>query len=212
MIGGTADYGGKRLRWSTAVEYRTDGSVTYGDRVAWATRNQVTFRANDSFGLYAKANLSLSDGGTGSDTSLDADYYELVTAAAYRPVNDDRLNLLAKYTYLADEPSPAQVDQLGLNLDYAQRSHIFAVDGTYQLTPRFALGGKVAYRVGELRVSRDANAPWFDSHATFWAVRADYRIVGNGTCWRKCATCRARKRRTAVSARWSASTVTWEIT
>ena len=178
VVGGTADYGGKRLRWSTAIEYRADGSDTYGDRTSWATRNQVTFRATDALRLFAKANVSLSDGGLGSDHSLDADYYELVAAAAYRPTDDDRLNLLAKYTYLADEPSPAQVDQLGLNLDYAQRSHIAAFDATYQLTPRLALGGKVAYRVGELRTSRDANAPWFDSHATFWAVRADYRVIG----------------------------------
>jgi hypothetical protein len=178
VIGGTADYGGKRLRWSSALEYRKDGSATYGDRTTWATRNQVTWRASDALRLFAKANVSLSDGGAGSDTTLDADYYEMVAAAAYRPVADDSLNLLAKYTYLADEPSPAQVDQLGLNLDYAQRSHIMAIDGTYQLTPRFALGAKIAYRVGELRASRDASAPWFDSHATFWAVRADYRVVG----------------------------------
>jgi hypothetical protein len=178
VIGGTADYGDKRLRWSTAVEYRQDGSETYGTRNTWATRNQVTWRATEALRLFAKANVSLSEGGLDSDRSLDANYYELVTAAAYRPVDDDRLNLLAKYTYLADEPSPGQVDQLGLNLDYAQRSHIVALDATYQLTPRLSLGGKIAYRVGELRVSREAAAPWFDSHATLWAVRADYRIVG----------------------------------
>ncbi len=177
VMGGTADYGDERLRWSTAIEVREDGSLNYGDRTTWATRNQVTYKATDSLRLFAKANISLSDGGTSSDSSLDANYYELVAAAAYRPVSDDRLNLLAKYTYLADEPSPAQVDQLGLNLDFAQRSHIVAIDGTYQITPRLALGGKVAYRVGELRVSRDAGAPWFSSHATFWAVRADYRVI-----------------------------------
>ena len=98
-------------------------------------------------------------------------------AGAFRPVANDRLNVLAKYTRLRDLPSPGQVDALGLNLDYAQRSQIVAVDGTYQLTSRFGLGAKVAYRIGELRASRDASAPWFDSRATFWAVRADYRVV-----------------------------------
>lgn len=109
--------------------------------------------------------------------AMNADYYELALAGAYRPVDNDRLNLLAKYTYLADLPSPAQVDALGQSLDYAQRSHIAAIDGTYQVTPRLAVGAKVAWRLGELRASRDESAPWFDSEAVFWAVRADYQIV-----------------------------------
>lgn len=176
VVGGTADYGDDRLRWSSAVEYRRDGSAQLGDRETWATRNQVTYRVSDALRLFGRANLSLSSGGNAT-TSLDADYYELVLAGAYRPTDNDRLNVLAKYTYLYDLPSPGQIDSLGLNLDFAQRSHVVAVDAIYQLTPRLAIGGKIAYRVGSLRPSRDASAPWFSSEATFWALRADYRIV-----------------------------------
>lgn len=176
VVGGTADYGDDRLRWSSAVEYRSDGSAQLGDRETWATRNQVTYRVSDALRVFGRANLSLSSGGNAT-TSLDADYYELVLAGAYRPTSNDRLNVLAKYTYLYDLPSPGQIDSLGLNLDFAQRSHVVAVDAIYQLTPRLAVGGKVAYRVGSLRPSRDASAPWFSSEATFWALRADYRIV-----------------------------------
>lgn len=196
VVGGTIDYSENDLRWSTALEYRRDGSATYGSRTTWATRNQATWQANDALRLFAKANMSLSDADSGS--GLDANYYELALAGAWRPIEDDRLNLLAKYTYLADEPSPAQVDQLGLNMDYAQRSHIFAIDGTYQLTNRLAVGGKLAYRVGELRVSRDANAPWFNSHATFWALRADYRIIAK---WDVLAEVRRLSSREAQDAR-----------
>ncbi|MFC5373724.1 hypothetical protein ACFPIF_14235 [Brevundimonas faecalis] len=174
-IGATADYGGERLRWASALEYRKDEGDTVGERTTVATRNQVTYKATPSLRLFAKANISLSNSDQGM--AMDADYYELALAGAYRPVNNDRLNLLAKYTYLADLPSPAQVDALGQNLDYAQRSHIAAVDGTYQLTPRLAVGAKVAWRLGELRPSRDESAPWFDSEAVFWAVRADYQVV-----------------------------------
>ena len=174
--GGTIDYSDEALRWSSALEHREDESSTLGARETWATRNQVTWRASQDLRLYAKANVSVSDGGDDADL-LDADYSELVVAGAFRPVANDRLNVLAKYTRLRDLPSPGQVDALGLNLDYAQRSQIVAVDGTYQLSARFALGAKVAHRIGELRASRDASAPWFDSKATFWAVRADYRVV-----------------------------------
>ena len=164
------------MRWSSALEFRRDGTALLGDRETWATRNQVTYQATDALRLFGRANISLSSGGNPT-TSLDADYYEMVLAGAYRPTSNDRLNVLAKYTYLYDLPSPAQVDSLGLNLDFAQRSHIVAVDATYQLTPRLAVGGKVAHRIGSLRASRDASASWFSSEATFWALRADYRIL-----------------------------------
>ena len=176
VMGATSDYGDAKLRWSSALEFRRDGTALLGDRETWATRNQVTYQATDALRLFGRANISLSSGGNPT-TSLDADYYEMVLAGAYRPTSNDRLNVLAKYTYLYDLPSPAQVDSLGLNLDFAQRSHIVAVDATYQLTPRLAVGGKVAHRVGSLRASRDASAPWFSSEATFWALRADYRIL-----------------------------------
>lgn len=176
VVGGTVDYGNEELRWATAVEYRRDDSDSLGDRHTYATRNQITFRATDALRLFGRANVSVSQGDK-SGTSLDADFYEFVVAGAYRPVDNDRLNVLAKYTFLYDLPSPAQVDSLGLNLDYAQRSHIVAVDGTYQLTPRLAVGAKVAYRRGELRASRDESAQWFASEATFWALRADYRVI-----------------------------------
>jgi hypothetical protein len=174
-IGATADYGGESVRVASALEQRTEKSVQFGDRTTWAARNLVTWKVDPALRLFAKANLSLSEADQSS--LLDADYYEVALAGAYRPVDNDRLNLLAKYTYLYDLPSPGQVDSLGLNLDYAQRSHVAAIDGTYQLFPRLAVGAKVAYRVGELRASRDASAPWFDSQAVFWALRADYRVV-----------------------------------
>lgn len=174
-IGATADYSGARVRVASALEHRTEKSTQFGDRTTWAARNLVTWKVDQDLRLFAKANLSLSEAAQSS--LLDADYYEVALAGAYRPVDNDRLNVLAKYTYLYDLPSPGQIDALGLNLDYAQRSHVAAIDGTYQLFPRFAIGAKVAYRVGELRASRDESAPWFDSEALFWAVRADYRVV-----------------------------------
>ena len=176
VVSGTVGYTAKALRWSSAVEYRVEDSSTLGDRKTWAARNLVTWQANDALRLFGKANFSISNGGANT-TGLDADYYELSLAAAYRPVWNDKLNLLAKLTYLDDLPSPAQVTAYNLPIDYAQRSKIGAIDATYQLTARLSVGGKLAYRVGELRMSRDDSQPWFDSKALFWAVRADYEVV-----------------------------------
>jgi hypothetical protein len=176
VISGTVGYTTKRLRWSTALEYRVEDSASLGDRKTWATRNLVTWQESEALRIFGKANLSVSNGTSGA-AGLDADYYELSLAAAYRPVWNDKLNLLAKLTYLDDLPSPAQVTAYNLPIDYAQRSKIGAVDATYQVTPRLAIGGKVAVRIGELRMSRDDSQPWFDSKAVFWAVRADYEVI-----------------------------------
>jgi hypothetical protein len=164
------------VHWSSALEYRREDSDTLGDRKTWATRNLVTYQANDALRLYGKANFSISKGGAAA-TNLDANYYEVSLAGAYRPVFNDRINVLAKLTYLSDLPSPAQVSAYSLPIDYAQRSKIGAIDGTYQLTQRLSLGAKIAYRTGELRLSRDSSSPWFDSNAFFWAVRADYEVI-----------------------------------
>jgi hypothetical protein len=176
VVSGTLGFTNKTVRWSTALEYRTEDSSSLGDRKTWATRNVVTWQANEALRIFGKANLSISNGGADAQ-GLDANYYEISLAAAYRPVWNDKLNLLAKLTYLDDLPSPAQVTAYNLPIDYAQRSKIGALDATYQLTPRLAIGGKIAVRIGELRMSRDDSQPWFDSKAVFWAVRADYEVV-----------------------------------
>lgn len=176
VIGGTLGFTNRHVRWSSALEYRTENSSSLGDRKTWATRNLVTWQASDALRLFGKANVSISNGGPDAQ-GLDADYYEASVAAAYRPATNDKLNLLAKLTYLSDLPSPAQVTAYSLPIDYAQRSKIGALDATYQLTPRLAIGGKVAVRIGELRLSRDSSQPWFDSKALFWAARADYQVI-----------------------------------
>jgi len=58
-------------------------------------------------------------------------------------------------------------------LDYQQRSQVAAVDATYELSSRWTIGGKLAWRVGELRPSRDDSAPWFRSSAQLAIARVD---------------------------------------
>lgn len=176
LVGGNVGYSNSKVRWSSALEYRFEESDSLGGRKTWATRNLVTYQASPALRLFAKGNVSISNGGPDT-TGLDADYYEASLAAAYRPVLNDRLNVLAKLTFLSDLPSPAQVTAYSLPIDYAQRSKIAAIDATYQFTQRLAIGAKIAYRTGELRLSRDNSAPWFSSNAFFWAVRADYEVV-----------------------------------
>ena len=64
-------------------------------------------------------------------------------------------------------------------IDYQQRSHVFAVDATYDINQRWTIGGKYAWRRGDLRASRDNSAPWFKSTAELAVVRVDWKLVRN---------------------------------
>jgi hypothetical protein len=180
-FGGNVDYTNAAWRWSSALEYRSDSGTVVGERSTWATRSTLTIKANDDMRLYGKFNFAFSNGN--GEESLKANYYEVVAATAYRPVHNDRLNLLGKYTYLYDLASPNQLSPSGNSsrangtVDFAQRSHVFAVDATYQLNRWLAVGGKYAFRTGEIRSSRDQSAAWQSSTAHFWAVRADVNII-----------------------------------
>ena len=93
---------------------------------------------------------------------------------AYRPVAFDRLNLLLKYTYFYNLPSSD--DSAASATTYIQRSHIAAIDLMYDLTPRWTVGGKYAYRLGQIALDRD-NPEYFDSSAQLFVARVDWHFL-----------------------------------
>ena len=97
---------------------------------------------------------------------------------AYRPVKHDRLNALAKYTYFYNVPT---TDQLGLQntpAQYVQKSHIASMDLSYDLTSFWSVGGKYAYRLGEVSLDRE-NLKFFDNSAHLYVLRNDVRLFRN---------------------------------
>jgi hypothetical protein len=64
----------------------------------------------------------------------------------------------------------------GAASDHIQRSHIGSVDVMYDLTHRWTVGGKYAYRLGQVAQDRN-NREFFDSRATLYVLRADWHFV-----------------------------------
>ncbi|MEM7662364.1 MAG: SdrD B-like domain-containing protein [Pseudomonadota bacterium] len=174
-VTGSVSYANDAITASALLEYRQDDSEQIGDRQIFGWRLNSTYQATPDWRAYAKVHGSIADSSV--DSILDADFLEVIAAGAFRPVSNDRFNGLFKYTWLEDLPSAGQVTANGSAAEFAQRSHVASADGTYQLTPWLAVGAKAAYRVSELRLSRDASAPWFDSQALFLALRGDLRLV-----------------------------------
>ncbi len=170
----------ENLKWSSGIEYRHDDvqqlDLGRTERKTWLLRNSLEYRISPAVRLLGKINHSESASSLG--TFYDGGYTEAVLGYAYRPVRNDRLNALAKYTYFYNVPTS---DQLGLQdvaAEFIQKSHIAAVDISYDVRPNLSVGGKYAYRLGQVSVDRN-NPAFFDNDASLFVVRGDYRFRKN---------------------------------
>ncbi|MGI9304509.1 MAG: hypothetical protein ACR2RB_17660, partial [Gammaproteobacteria bacterium] len=160
-------YTGHDIKGSSTLEYRQDDGAR--DTTQWLTTNALDWRRDPNLGWLGKISLSFTeDDLSGND---EAKFAEVDLGAAYRPVFADQLNMLFKYTYLYDLPSLGQATTRP-----DERAHILAIDGLYDLSRRWEVGGKLAYKQNELRLARDSG-PWFDSNARLAVARARYHFI-----------------------------------
>jgi outer membrane protein OmpA-like peptidoglycan-associated protein len=173
-MGFSAAYKERNFKYSGNVEWREDESNLSGTRTTWLVRNTVGYQATPAWRLLGKANWSTSSNTQGA--FYDGDFHEFVAGAAYRPVDNDRWNTLFKYTNFNNVPTSGQLTATGQVADYAQRSQVFAVDTIYDVTPWLAVGGKYAFRIGELKANK-TDGDWFSSRADLIVLRADFHWV-----------------------------------
>tara|TARA_R110001606_G_scaffold395213_1_gene567075 strand:- start:68311 stop:72447 length:4137 start_codon:yes stop_codon:yes gene_type:complete len=167
------NYAKEDVKYGGNLEFRrdeTDGSR----RDSWLTRNHIAYQVDPDWRLRLQLDLALSHSDNGG--FYDADYVETLIGYAYRPVNNDKLNALFEYKYLADQAPSNQFTASGQTGEFEQRSHVFAVDGIYDLTSRWSIGGKYAVRIGELRAGR-GEGDWYKSTAQLAIGRVDWHVV-----------------------------------
>lgn len=117
----------------------------------------------------------------------DGDYIEASVGAAYRPVENDRLNALFKYVFLYDLPAENQVSAIsGTEYGPKQRSHILSVDANYDLNQYLTVGAKYGFRIGQTTPQDNPDTPqdesdegFSDSSAHLGVLRADFHVVRN---------------------------------
>jgi lipopolysaccharide assembly outer membrane protein LptD (OstA) len=173
-------YGLQALQLSSGIEYRFDEteaidlSLSTRETLLW--RNNFKYQISDASRVLGKLNWSESVSSLGQ--FYDGGYTEAVLGYAYRPVRNDRLNTLVKYTYFYNTPTTDQLTLRSMPAEFIQKSHVGAVDLTYDLTPRWSIGGKYAHRRGEMSLTRE-NPEFFDNTADLFVVRADFRFKEN---------------------------------
>ena len=173
-------YGRDKIQFSSGVEYRRDIAeqldTTQSKRTAWLFRNNFKLQLTPDWRMIGKLDRSVSDSSLGEFYA--GGYTEAVVGYAYRPLRHDRLSALAKYTYFFNVPTTDQVTMQNTAVEFIQKSHIAALDLTYDLTANWSVGGKYAYRLGEASLDR-TQVNFFDNAARLSVLRLDRRFRKN---------------------------------
>jgi hypothetical protein len=178
LAGGVrAGYMFEKLQLSSGVEYRNDdieqADGTFVERTTWLFRNNLSYQVSPDWRLIGRLNHADSDSSAGA--FYDGGYTEAVLGYAFRPVLHDRFNALAKYTYFYNVPTTEQVTLQNTAAQFIQKSHIGALDLSYDLTAKWTIGAKYAYRLGQVSLERE-NPEYFDNSAHLVVLRTDWRI------------------------------------
>jgi hypothetical protein len=170
-------YGGDAVQLSSAIEYRRDDAeqldLTHTERTAWLFRNNFKLNLTPDWRLIGKLNHSVSDSSLGE--FYGGGYTEAVVGYSYRPVRHDRLSALAKYTYFYNVPTTDQMGWQNTAAEFIQKSHIAALDLSFDVTANWSVGGKYAYRMGQVSLDR-VQRNFFDSAAQLMVLRADWQF------------------------------------
>ncbi len=176
--GGRVGYRFDRILLSGGVEYRFDETEqpdgSWSERTTWLFRNSFKLQMTPDWRLLGKLNHAMSDSSLGQ--FYDGGFTEAVLGYAFRPVEHDRLNALAKYTYFFNVPTTDQVTLEDTSSQFLQKSHVTALDVTYDLFPFWTIGSKYAYRLGQVSVERD-DPEFFDNDAHLVILRNDLRFL-----------------------------------
>ncbi|TDT77567.1 hypothetical protein BDE40_0855 [Litoreibacter halocynthiae] len=156
------------------LEYRRDRGVynnTSRDGDTIALVSTLRYKIDEEQRLLFSFDGSYTD--TDGSSIPDGRYAELTLGYAYRPIENDRLNVLLKYTYLHDlygqevdgtnDPGPRQ------------KSHVLSLDASYDLNRNWTLGGKLGGRWSQS--SPDATTAFQDNDAWLVVANARYHLT-----------------------------------
>jgi hypothetical protein len=166
-------YSTEGLRMASSLEARFEKGLNR-NQTSWLSRSSIGYDANPAWRVLGRLNFAISD--ADNNSLLNAGFVEGVVGIAYRPVTNNRVNALVKYTYFQDTATYGQLTAAGTTAAPKQRSQILSADVTYKLTNWLSLGGKYGFRFGEVALSRSSDV-FLSSKAHLAIVRADFHIV-----------------------------------
>ena len=97
--------------------------------------------------MIGKLNHAISDSSLGE--FYDGGYTEAVVGYAYRPVRQRPAERAGQVHVLLQRADHGPGDGQDVAAEFVQKCHVAALDLTYDLTERWSIGGKYAYRLGQ---------------------------------------------------------------
>ena len=157
------------------LEYSSEtGKTKDQNRKTWGLSSHYETRVDADWHFLTGVDALFSKHSGGN--FRDGEYFEGTLGYARRPIFDDRLNLLLKYTYLHDLPAADQIAIGGTQAGPLQKSHVFSVDTIYDLVPKLSLGAKYAFRKSEV-AARSQPREFSASSAHLAIIRADWHVI-----------------------------------
>ena len=159
-------YYGKDFMIRNKLEYGRDrGNNLSAD--TWATINRAKKVIDEEYTLFGKLNYIYRD----SFYDKDDKSAEAGVGLAYRPIWNDRLNLIGKYEYVYNMGIDSQ-----LNSTNDEKAHVLSLEGIYEFNQRWDIGAKYAVRLESLRAGQ-GEGEWYDSNLDLYAVRLNYEFI-----------------------------------
>lgn len=148
-------YESDNITSAARLEYRTDrGTISGQNRDA----DTIAFVANGRYKIDDNRrviyNLSAIETDTDEGSLLDGRFVDASVGYALRPVNNERLNILARYRYLNDDFGQ-EIDGIA-GAGFVQESHVFSIEGNYDLDQYWTFGAKIGGRFTESAVDRSS--------------------------------------------------------
>ena len=166
-------YTTKDIQFGSNVEARFEHGAGR-DQTVWLLRNTASVQLNPDWRALGRFNIAIADNNTGNLRA--ADYVEGVLGFAYRPVLNDRLNVLARFNYFQDLGPVGQITAGGSANSPKQRSVIGSIDANFDLTNTLTIGVKYGYRQGQVSLDRTSDQ-FVSSNTQLGILRLDWRPV-----------------------------------
>jgi hypothetical protein len=161
------------VRIGSSVELRAEKGASL-DQTVWLLRNDISYAVNPDWRFVGRFNKAQAD--NESPSVRAAEFTEAMAGFAYRPVNNEKLNVLARMTYFKDLGPVGQVTGSGQTQSPKQSSTIGVIDLNYDISSKLTLGAKYGYRQGKVSLGRDSDQ-FVSSNAHLAVVRADYNVA-----------------------------------
>ncbi len=158
--------GQEKIKSSTKLEARLDRGAQ--DKQQLLVYQDAQGKVTDELTLSAKFQYSQTK--NRAIDKVEAQYKEIMLGTAFRPIDNDRLNLFAKYTYKENQGPSGQINISDIQ---ETKMHVVSAEGAYELTDDWQLVEKLAYRIMEEKV---AGFEFAKTHTWLLINRANYRL------------------------------------